>query len=288
MIRRVVLPIDFSARNDGAAHYVEALARYFQAEVKIVHVLPPPHYEALSLEVSGPVLADVLAGRETYAKKQLSEFLAAELEPYNVERVLLEGDPATRIVEYANQVEADLIVMPTHGYGPFRRFILGSVTAKVVHDARCPVLTGVHMEEAPSFDRIDFKRILVAIDLEEGSERALRWAAGAAKAMGARLIIANVQPTLEGHTGAYFDPEWRRFFSESAKERINALLASAGASAEVVITFGEPAKQVAEVAAAEKADLVVIGHNHDPGVLGRLRTHAYAIVRTSPCPVVSV
>jgi nucleotide-binding universal stress UspA family protein len=288
MIKRVVLPIDFSARNNGAVHYVEALARYFQAELKILHVLPPPHYEALSLEVSGPVLADVLAGRETHAKKQLAEFLAAELEPYNVERVLLEGDPATRIVEYANQVEADLIVMPTHGYGPFRRFILGSVTAKVLHDARCPVLTGVHMEEAPSFDRIDFKRILVAVDLEEGSERALQWAAGAAKTMGARLIITNVQPTLEGHTGAYFDPEWRRYFTESAKERIDAMLASTGTSAEVVITFGEPAKQVAEVAMAEKADLVVIGHNHDSGVLGRLRTHAYAIVRTSPCPVVSV
>ena len=41
--------------------------------------------------------------------------------------------------------------MPTHGYGPFRRFILGSNTAKVLHDADCPVWTGVHVEEIPAF-----------------------------------------------------------------------------------------------------------------------------------------
>jgi len=40
-------------------------------------------------------------------------------------------------------------MMPTHGLGGFRRFLLGSVTAKVLHDADCPVWTGVHLERAP-------------------------------------------------------------------------------------------------------------------------------------------
>jgi hypothetical protein len=64
-------------------------------------------------------------------------------------RVVLEGDPARQIVDYAHEEKVDLIVMPTHGYGPFRQFILGSITAKVLHDADCPVWTGVHLEEAP-------------------------------------------------------------------------------------------------------------------------------------------
>jgi nucleotide-binding universal stress UspA family protein len=44
---------------------------------------------------------------------------------------------------------ASLIILPTHGYGPFRRFLLGSATAKVLRDADCPVLIGAHMEHAP-------------------------------------------------------------------------------------------------------------------------------------------
>ena len=70
--------------------------------------------------------------------------------------------------------QMDLIVMPTHGYGPFRRFILGSVTAKVLHDADCPVMTGVHLEEAPPIDTIAFRHVLVAVDLGPQSAPALR------------------------------------------------------------------------------------------------------------------
>ena len=52
-----------------------------------------------------------------------------------------------KIVELAHESpDQTVILMPTHGYGPFRRFILGSNTAKVLHDADCPVWTGVHLE----------------------------------------------------------------------------------------------------------------------------------------------
>jgi hypothetical protein len=57
-----------------------------------------------------------------------------------------------RIVEFAHNNNITLIAMPTHGYGLFRRFLLGSVTAKVLHDADCPIWTGVHMEAAPPRD----------------------------------------------------------------------------------------------------------------------------------------
>jgi nucleotide-binding universal stress UspA family protein len=64
-----------------------------------------------------------------------------------VRQMLLEGDPAVAIVELARSEGMDLIIMPTHVYGRFRRLILGWTTAKLLHDADCAVLTGVHIEE---------------------------------------------------------------------------------------------------------------------------------------------
>ena len=79
------------------------------------------------------------------ARREIEGFLADELSGLNVRRLVLEGDPARQIVEFAHREHTDIIAMPTHGYGPFRRFILGSNTAKVLHDADCAVWTGVHL-----------------------------------------------------------------------------------------------------------------------------------------------
>jgi len=60
--------------------------------------------------------------------------------------VLKEGDPAQQIVEYARTTDVDLIMMPTHGYGRFRAALLGSVTAKVIHDSLCALWTSAHIQ----------------------------------------------------------------------------------------------------------------------------------------------
>jgi len=96
-------------------------------------------------------------------------------------------------------------VMPTHGYGPFRRFILGSVTAKVLHDAECPVWTGVHLE-ASSTQTVHFRQVTVALDLGPQSERTLMWASRFAKDSGAKLALVHAMPAFDGQAGEYFDP----------------------------------------------------------------------------------
>jgi nucleotide-binding universal stress UspA family protein len=77
--------------------------------------------------------------RKAERRRDLDLFLTEELRGSRVKRILIEGDPARTIVEYAHSENSGLIVMPTHGYGPFRRLLLGSVTSKVLHDADCPV-----------------------------------------------------------------------------------------------------------------------------------------------------
>ena len=287
---KIVFPVDFSARSRGAARYVEALARRFNPAIHVVHVLPPPHYEAMSIEVSGPALAEVLAAREEHAKKQLAGFLTEEMAGFDVQRTLLEGEPGARLSEYAAAEQADLIAIATHGYGIFRRFLLGSVAAQVLHDAKCPVLTGVHLEGAPPMEKIEFNRVLVALDLTPESAKVLRWAADLAQMLGAKLVITHVAPSLEGQAGESFDPNWRDYFAASAKTRLEEMMAELGITgAAIAIDFGDPAHQVCELAAAEKADLIVIGRGHTAeGMLGRLRAKAYSIIRMAPCPVISV
>jgi len=274
-LSRILLPVDFSERSVGGAHYAGTLACHFHCELVLVHVLVPPQYEFGAVDIAGSMLAELCRDRLQQAKIDLAEFQAADLARMNVRREVLEGDPASSIVDLANNQHCDLIVMPTHGYGPFRRFILGSNTAKVLHDADCPVWTGVHMEDAPPTLSIPIRNVLCAVDLGPQSPKALAWAAGMAREFDARLTLLHAMPC---------GPDAKM----AAGEELRTLLAASGADGDLLLETGEPAQSVCDAAARLKADVLVVGRGSAAGVYGRLRTNAYAIIRQSPCPVVSV
>jgi len=287
-LAKIVLPVDFSERSMGAARYVEVLATRFGSEVVLLHVLPPPHYEFSALEVGGTMLNELFAARSAQLRLELDAFQERELADIQTRRLLLEGDPAKRIVEFAQNEKAGVIVMPTHGYGPFRRFILGSVTAKVLHDADCPVWTGVHLEQAPQVSAIRFDRILAGLDLGTHSPKTLRWAAAMAEQYGARLTIVHAAAGGAAPAGGPAEGDWARQITERALDEVEALKRTLGIDAEVVVETGNPPQVVCGLARRLPAELLVIGRGSAAGVFGRLRTNAYAIIRQSPCPVVSV
>lgn len=286
-LSKILLPVDFSERSMGAARYGRMLACRFGAELTLLHVLTPPHYEFGALEIGGSMLTELYTTRSAQVEKELQAFLEDELRELNVRRLVVEGDPARRIVEFAHDEEAGLIVMPTHGYGHFRRFILGSITAKVLHDADCPVCTGVHMEEAPALDAAALKRIICAIDLGPQSAQTLEWAAMMQQAFGAGLTVIHA-PTCALDSAAHPDPARRAGMEARIRDEIAALQEKAGSRGEVLVEAGDPPKVVCGAAQRLGAGLLVIGRGSAGGVFGRLRTNAYAIIRQSPCPVVSV
>lgn len=279
---KILLPVDFSDRCFGAAHFARDLAHHFQSELTLLHVLTPA-YHPIPIE-----MAAYFAPRPAEARKALDAFLSEELHEISVRRVVLEGDPAGTIVDFARSEEMDLIVMPTHGPGPFRRFLLGSVTAKVLHDSNCPVATGVHLEDAPPVESLLKRNVVVAIDLGPHSEKVLAWAAGMARAFEARLTTVHAIPSLEAHAGEYFDPSWRTILTKQARERMERLQQTVGLAAEILINSGDAPMVIRCAALRNSASLVVIGRGSAGGVFGRLRTNAYAIIREAPCPVVSV
>ena len=284
---RILLPVDFSERSTGAARYAQALALHFHAELVLLHVLTPPNYEFGAPELPGSMLDELSRNRAEQAARELDRFMTPEPSGLKVRRIVLQGDPAKKIVDLAHQEGVDLIAMPTHGYGPFRRFILGSNTAKVLHDADCPVWTGVHLEQASALASIPFRSILCAVDLGPQSAKTLDWAAWLAREFGARLGVVHATA---GVPDLGDDPrwQWRTETRAAAGRELFRLLDAVGAEADLSIEAGEPAQVICSAAARAAADVLVIGRGSAAGVFGRLRTNAYAIIRQSPCPVASV
>src|ERR1700690_907217 len=287
-LSKILLPVDFSERCLWAAQHAAALASRFQAEIAMVHVVEPLRYDFGEMEFAGGVANEVMQGRVAQARERLETFLAPELAGARISRGLLEGDPAPCIVSFAHEQQAGLIAMPTHGYGPFRRFILGSVTAKVLHDADCPVLTGVHLEGTPELPSIAFRTILCAVDLGPQSRKTLCWAAQMSAEFGARLLLAHANPAIEARPGDYFDKGLTNELATAAREELAQLLEEMHGEAETIVEGGDPPQVICRLAAERKADLLVIGRGSAAGLFGRLRTNAYAIIRQSPCAVVSV
>jgi nucleotide-binding universal stress UspA family protein len=211
-----------------------------------------------------------------------------------VRRMVVKGDPARKIVQLALNEHADVVLMPTHGFGPFRRFLLGSNTAKVLHDADCPVWTGVHIQEAGLSPPVSFRHILCAVDLGPLSVNVLAWAAALQVAFGARLTLLHATLAAPGRQNLSInasDPGWNERVKTAVEGELNQLRNNAHAGAEILVETGEPAQVIADSAQRLNADLVVIGRGSAGPVgsaFGRLRANAYGIIRQSPCPVVSV
>jgi len=285
-LAKVLLPVDFSERSSLAVHYVRQLALPSQTEVILAHVLAPLHSDFNPTQVAGSMLVDIYRSRTEQAERELAAFETEALAGLKVRRLVLHGDPAAKIVELAREEHAGLIAMPTHGYGPFRRFILGSNTAKVLHDADCPVWTGVHIEEVRPLEQ-PFRKILCAVDLGPQSAKALAWAAWLQQEFQGELTLFHA---IAAHAEAGDEPDlsWREGISEIAEEELLQLQREVGAKADVLLEAGDAVRLICSAAARVGAGTLVIGRGSAAGTFGRLRTNSYAIVRQSPCPVVSV
>ncbi len=285
-IKEILFPVDFSERTCGAAPFVAALARRFGAHITLMSVAPPLWYAAMG-DAGTPVYIDPDELRADL-ESRLGKVLVKEFEGLPVERVADVGDPAEVITRWAHTQGADLITMPTHGYGPFRSLLLGSVTAKVLHDSQCPVWTGAHIEGAPEKEHVTTRNILCAVDGTPASAPIMEWAADFSKQTGAALRLVTVVPTLEGWPEQQLDRELAADAVKQARERITTMQRETGVNAPLCVTLGNIPAAVRDEAGRHASDLVVIGRGLLHETFGRLRTHAYGIIRQAPCPVVSV
>lgn len=282
---KILFPADMSDNCTATVPYVEALARKFNSEVTLLHVLeiPPAYFTDWYGYMS---LVDTQAIRDA-RQAEFDQYLKGHFTGLRVRRVLDEGDPSRIIIKYSEDHATDLIMMPTHGYGVFRSLLLGSVTAKVLHDALCPVWTAVHVEQAPP-SAGTFERIVCAVDLSDASIATMRFASRLSHEFNAKLWLAHAVPAPEAGPERYFDADLQRALEEDARGTIEKMQRQAGIEAQICLGAGNVAHIVSEAATHHNADLVIVGRGHAIRALGRLRTNVYSIIRQSPCPVISV
>jgi nucleotide-binding universal stress UspA family protein len=137
--QHILVPTDFSEYADYALDYAIELAKVLQAHLTVLHVF---HLSPLALGEAPPaVLADTLAAMEANAQHQTQMALARVQEAgLQGDSAIVEGIPFQVIINTAESMDVDLIVMGTHGRTGLTHALMGSVAEKVVRLAPCPVL----------------------------------------------------------------------------------------------------------------------------------------------------
>jgi len=283
-IKHILFPIDFSDRCNTGVSFVEEMARRNGAKVTLISVAHT--YFAGGLEVTTPMIDPQLILDDV--KVQLDHTFTTDFAGITVDRVAMLGDPAAEIVDFIAANKVDLVMMPTHGYGPFRQLLLGSVTSKVLHDSHVPVWTAAHTSEAADRTHTAMRRVLCAVDTNPASIELMRWAAALCKNLGAALRLVHAVPSIEAWPERQMDQEFEETLRENSRRTIQNLERAADIDVPVCVGAGTVPDVVRQEALQHGSDLVIIGRGALQETLGRLRTHAYGIIRNAPCPVLSV
>lgn len=140
-IKNILVPLDVSEELDSALYYAISLAKSVKANITVVYVFSLYSYE---YELPYWVFDDLIKiSSEKLAEKieEIKQGLGDEASEPEIKIEVIQGlNIAISVVDYALRMNTDLIVMNTHGRKGLKKFILGSVTEKVVQEAHCPVL----------------------------------------------------------------------------------------------------------------------------------------------------
>jgi nucleotide-binding universal stress UspA family protein len=139
MVKHILVAVDGSGPSRHAARYALALAQQANAKVTLLTVLPPPEVVPLGPLSGYAVVSPPISGDEMKKVEARLQEIASESRGVPVDKIVEIGPVAETIIDTAGHRGVDLIVMGARGLGPGRRFLLGSVSDRVVHHAHCPV-----------------------------------------------------------------------------------------------------------------------------------------------------
>jgi nucleotide-binding universal stress UspA family protein len=143
LLKRILVPVDFSGRSRAALSFALGLAREQRADIELLHVLPAAGPLAVTLDAwSGRPMPHAGDGELLDAKEQLEALLSSvDHQGVTMHQKIEEGDAAASIVRIAVEDAVDLIVVGTHGRAGLAGLIHGSVARTLLSCAPCPVLT---------------------------------------------------------------------------------------------------------------------------------------------------
>lgn len=277
MFSNVLVAVDGSECSKRAAKLGFALAERYDAAVDVVHAKTPAGEEA-----GQSVLADV-----------------ADLSPsadVDVETHLVEGEPANAIASQVAERGADLVVMGRQGRSGLAEHLLGSTTEKVLRRTDVPVL----LAPGPASDsdvgddaEVDVANVLLTTDGSDVAEHAAPWAESVAERFGATLhflTVVDVQAASGVFDAGGVSPEFVERLEDEGREAVDRLRDGVDAAdVRTAVVRGTPHSAIAEYAADEGIDLLVMSSKGESNLAGQhLGSTTNRVLRTVTRPVLVV
>jgi nucleotide-binding universal stress UspA family protein len=279
--RKILFPVDYSEPCKAIVPYVQDIVRHYSAELTVVH--------AYGLGVIAPPVFDpsFLGRARAFEEKRLQHFAFESFPDQPVEPITELNEPATAICNVIQHRAINLVMLPTRGPGPLRRLLLGSVTAKVLHDVSAPVWTGTGSALSGHKPRVPYKAVVCALNGSAEDATTLRAAHSFAASYQAHLSLVRVVEMKLSKMDIDNTPFMQETM-DAADRQLQELKGSLGIDAQHSVIETKVAEGVAQIALRAKADLIITGRGHARDRVSRIWANLYEIVRESPCPVLSV
>jgi nucleotide-binding universal stress UspA family protein len=300
-VGNIVVTTDFSSESLKALSYAAALLRPGEGTLHLVHVLDIDYsYAVPSLLMAEPIVTAPEIGRahEAELKKLAAKFVGPDIQPHVHVKV---GRAFDQICEVAREVDADLIVIATHGRTGWKHLVLGSTAERVVQYAPCPVLV-VRNEERDPFDTasasapVRLQKILVPVDFSECAKHGVHYALALARRHGAKLVLLHcvqVQAMLPTeHYEAFARTPSPGVIERAAKQQMRRFvrgLETGDVAIETVFQIGRAAEQICNYAESQQVDVIVTSTHGLTGfahvLIGSTAEH---VVRYARSPVLVI
>lgn len=294
-IQRILCPHDFSDFSQRALDHAAALAKWYDAEVVALHVQPVlAGVEAMPVAV-GPV---PLPQSSRNAIQQELETLLLPLTRSGIrsDTEFAEGSPVEQILKTAAETACDLIVMGTHGRSGFERWVLGSVTEKVLRKSTVPVMT-VSQKTLPKVAQGSppFERILCGVDFSPSSLKAVETALSIAQEGCAQLTLVHAMeglPPFQLEAQGFDVKRYREVLEADLETQLRQVVpegAKDWCRPSTLVVEGKSWQKILDVARDLRADLLVLGvHGRNPLDVMLFGSTTHHVIRGAEAPVWTV
>ena len=288
--RHILIPCDFSEGSRQSLLAAVALARQTGARLTLLYVLPvtlPPDISHLGATLNtGKLLQTAREQLTALARANVPAEIPAEI-------LVAEGGPYHEINATARQLNADLILIATHGHSGLKHLLLGSTAERVVRHAPCPVLTWrLGADASPPTPK--FQNLLVPVDFSPATDQALRHAMHYVREFAGKITLLHVvEPPPYPEWGYAHLVRRDTALKTIARKKLDTLttdLERQGCTVNAIrIVTGDADTQICHTAEQLHPDLLIIPtHGHSALTQMFLGGTAERVVRHAACPVLVV
>jgi nucleotide-binding universal stress UspA family protein len=288
-IKNIIVPTDFSEISDIAERSAVALAARDGAAIHLLHVIRLPFFHT-TYDLNVPEAVWESLRRDTDQKMEEVRLKLERLGATDVRKLVGESlQPAEAVARAAEDHDADLVVMATHGHQGFKHAMIGSVVERTARTSPIPVLSvkGYGITESP------IERILFATDFSSHSKNALSLTCAFAEKFGVHVDILHVFDETPTYIRAIssevvaFEEKARALAGEHLDDMAMQLRGKSF-SVKTHLRSGSPVDVIIEEAARLRSKLIVMGtHGHTGFAHAALGSITERTLRLAPCSVLT-